>query len=100
MYPPYTTVLGPYKRPDGRQHIVLNNSSASKGTKGKTKTISYPKAIMEVHLNRRLSDNEEVDHVDGNKLNDCFDNYQVITRTENRKKQAKEGNNKFWGKKK
>jgi hypothetical protein len=81
LYPEYTSVLGPYKRADGRQHIVLNNSRASKGTKGKTKTISYPKALKEIELNRRLTDNETVDHNDRNFDNNDLGNLLVKDRS-------------------
>lgn len=80
LYPPYTSVCGPYTRRDGRQHIVLNDSMKSKGEKGKTKTISYPKALMEVFLGRRLEENETVDHVDGNFSNNAPENLQVLDR--------------------
>lgn len=100
LYPGYDSVLGPYLRKDGRKHIVLNNTEAPKGQKNKTKTISYPKALYETILNRRLNDNEEVDHKDGNKSNDHLNNYQLISGTDNRKKQYKEGNNALWGRNK
>lgn len=87
LYKPYTSVLGPYTRKDGRKHIVLNNSFAPKGAIAKTKTISYPKALMESTLGRRLTSNEEVDHKDNNKLNDASNNHQILTKTENRIKQ-------------
>ena len=80
LYPSYTSVLGPYKRKDGREHIVLNNNNLKKGDKNKLKTISYPKAIMEVHLNRKLLENETVDHIDRNPLNNNLDNLQVLDR--------------------
>lgn len=70
LYPGYTSVLGPYYRPDGRQHVVLNNSNAPKGTKGKTKTISYPKALKEIELKARLKDGETIDHHDRDFTND------------------------------
>ena len=35
LYPTYNSVLGPYTRPDGRMHVVLNDSSAPKGQKRK-----------------------------------------------------------------
>lgn len=87
LYPPYDSVLGPYDRKDGRKHIVLNNSKASKGTKGKTKTISFPKAVVESNLGRKLEANEEIDHRDDNKLNNDPDNFQILTKTKNRIKQ-------------
>lgn len=80
LYPNYTNVLGPYDRKDGRKHIVLNNSTAPKGTRGKTKTISYPKALSEVQLGKRLDTNETVDHHDRNFLNDDIDNLKIKDR--------------------
>lgn len=100
LYSNYDSVLGPYERKDGRKHIVLNNSIAPKGSKGKTKTISYPRALYETILNRRLKTDEEIDHKDGNKTNDHLNNFQLISGTENRKKQFKEGNNSLWGRNK
>ena len=81
LYPDYTSVLGPYTRPDGRKHIVLNNSNASKGTKGKTKTISYPKALKEIELERKLNHDETVDHHDRDFTNDNNDNLKVKIRS-------------------
>ena len=62
LYTPFTSVLGPYKRKDGRMHVVLNDSAKSKSDKSKTKTISYPKALFESNANRRLVGNETIDH--------------------------------------
>lgn len=80
LYPDYTSVLGPYERGDGRYHVVLNNNNLPTGTKGKTKTISYPKAQMEIHLGRRLFPNETVDHLDRNFRNNVVTNYNVLDR--------------------
>lgn len=80
LYPDFTSVTGPYKRKDGREHIVLNNTNLPKNTKGKLKTISYPKAIIEVYMNRRLKDHETVDHIDKNPLNNDILNLQVLDR--------------------
>lgn len=79
LYPGYTSVLGPYYRSDGRQHVVLNSSSVSKGTTGKTKTISYPKALKEIELNRRLDDGETIDHHDRDFTNNDLNNLKVKT---------------------
>lgn len=86
LYPEYTSVLGPYYRQDGRKHIILNNGNKPKGAPGKTKTISYPKALMEVHLGRRLLDSETVDHRDGDFTNDGLSNLQILTRGKNASK--------------
>jgi hypothetical protein len=81
LYPNYTSVLGPYKRKDGRKHVVLNNSNASKGTRGKTKTISYPKALIEAKIGKRLEENQTIDHHDRNFLNDDENNLKIKDRS-------------------
>lgn len=78
LYPDYTSVLGPYTRKDNRQHVVLNNSNASKGTKGKTKTISYPKALVESNRGTKLLNNETIDH--DNRIVSCNENDNLIIR--------------------
>jgi hypothetical protein len=82
LYPGYTSVLGPYKRPDDRQHVILNNNSLPKGAPGKNKTISLPKAIVESITGVRLTPNQTVDHNDRNKLNDNPSNLVVRDRSE------------------
>jgi ribosomal protein L24E len=82
LYPGYTSVLGPYKRPDDRQHVILNNNSLPKGAPGKNKTISLPKAIVESITGVRLTPNQTVDHNDRNKLNDNPSNLVVRNRSE------------------
>lgn len=81
LYPAFDKVTGPYNRKDGRQHIVLNNSKVNNGSKGKLKTLSYPKAIMEVELKRQLTKDETVDHIDKNPLNNTLTNLQVLSRS-------------------
>lgn len=68
-------VYGPYKRKDGRQHVVLVSKSK------KRKTVSYPKFIMEKHLNRYLDKNETIDHIDGDFNNNDLSNLQVLDRS-------------------
>lgn len=90
LYPDYDSVLGPYTRPDKRMHIVLNKTKQPHKL-GKLKTISYPKALMEIKLKRRLLDNETVDHIDEDKTNNDIDNLQVLTRRENIEKAFQNG---------
>ena len=75
LYPMYTQVYGPYIRKDGRKHLVLYEPFS----KGK-KTISFPKAIMEVYLGHKLVKDDTVDHIDRDKTNDAISNLQVINR--------------------
>lgn len=83
LYPNYDRVTGPYQRKDGRKHICLNDSSKSKGDPLKTRTLSYPKALIEVKENRRLNKNETVDHKDEDYTNDNLNNLQILSREEN-----------------
>lgn len=82
LYPDYTSVLGPYTRPDGRMHVVLNNSNAPKGQKGKTKTISYPKALVESNIEERLLPNETVDHDNRDFTDNSKENLKIRDRSE------------------
>lgn len=95
LYPEFTNVLGPYKRKDGRRHVILNNSSLSKKNPKKLKTISYSKAKLEVKLKRKLADGETADHIDENKFNDKTNNLQVLSSIENKKKNERHRFGKF-----
>lgn len=66
---------GPYlSKKDKRLRCVLVFPN------GKKRTVSYPKYLMEVHLDRYLEENETVDHIDGNPLNNEIGNLQILTR--------------------
>lgn len=68
-------IYGPYSsKQDGRLRVVLVFPD------GKKKTMSYPKYLMEVHLNRCLNSNETIDHIDGNFLNNEISNLQILDR--------------------
>lgn len=69
-------LYGPYRRPDGRQIVILKDDS------GKTRTISYPKYLMEQHLGRPLGADDTVDHWDSNVDNNDLDNLRVMPRGE------------------
>ena len=45
---------------------------------GHKQTISYPKYLMEVKLNRYLSTDEQIDHIDGNPQNNDYSNLQIL----------------------
>ena len=79
LYPWVEIIHGPYTRKgDNRKHCVLYKSSTQ--TK---QTISYSKLLLEIKLNRKLTNDETCDHVDGNARNDSLDNLRVLTRTKN-----------------
>lgn len=71
------TIYGPYRRPDNREHIIAISPDGSR------KTVSYPKYLMEVHLDRYLdSDLETVDHKDNNFNNNNLNNLRILPRLE------------------
>ena len=81
LYPEYHTVSGPYLRKDNRKIVSLYGNKIRK-------TISYPKALVEVHLNTRLREDDTVDHKDRNKQNDSIENLVVRRRKEHCKLDA------------
>jgi hypothetical protein len=74
-------VYGPYKRKqDGRKIVVIYD-----GVKRTAKLSA--KVKLEIKLGKILTKKEEVDHIDGCKDNDAFNNLQLLTPTNNRIKQ-------------
>jgi hypothetical protein len=76
-------IYGPYTRKDGRKHICVLFSDGSRTT------VSYPKYLMEKHLNRYLNDDETVDHIDRDFTNDEISNLRVVGRKEHASDDAK-----------
>lgn len=68
-------VYGPYRRPDGREIVIIRNDD------GTSRTVSRPKYIMEKHLGRLLDpDKETVDHIDFDKNNNDLSNLRIVPR--------------------
>jgi len=68
-------VHGPYRRQDGRQIVIIKQDN------GKSRTVSYPKFIMEQHLGRILDpDLESVDHLDFDFNNNDISNLRLVPR--------------------
>jgi HNH endonuclease len=77
---PYAKVYGPYPRsndPKDKRKIVIVVDKD-----GKKRTISYPKYLMEKHLDRQLPPEATIDHIDGDVNNNAEDNLQVLDRAE------------------
>lgn len=71
---PNTKMYGPYKsKQDNRLRVVLVCLTTKKKT-----TISYPKYLVEIKLNRYLTKKETVHHIDGNPLNNDLSNLTVL----------------------
>lgn len=81
MYENYK-IYGPYTAKDGRQRIIAIDENNIKHT------ISYPKYILECHLGRYLTKEEQIDHIDGNPLNNDISNLQIILFKEHQKLDA------------
>jgi len=67
-------IYGPYTRKDGRKHVIVVYKNGNKTT------ISYPKFLMENHLNRKLTKDETVDHIDMDINNNNLSNLRVLDR--------------------
>ena len=74
-------IYGPYLAKDNRLRIVYVENNI------KT-TVSYPKYLMELNLNRYLTEKETVHHIDGNPLNNDLSNLQILERQEHCKQDA------------
>lgn len=82
LYGESCTVLGPYIwKKNGRKIVDVKVGSSSK-------TMLYARLVLEVKLGRKLNGNETVDHKDEDPLNDCEDNLQPLSRSENARKSA------------
>ena len=49
-------------------------------------TMSYARYVMSMHLGRDLLPDEQVDHIDNDRLNDAISNLQILTVKENNAK--------------
>ena len=68
-----------YKQKDGRKFIVY------KGEDNKYHSKAYARYLMEQHLGRKLTNEEEVHHKDHNKMNDVIENLEVKNKTAHRR---------------
>src|SRR5258706_4114692 len=84
LYPEYNRIYGPYTRKDGRKHILLYKQDLS----GK-RTLSWPKALVEVREGRMLAADETVDHNDQDFTNNSPDNLIIRIKKEHAKLDVK-----------
>jgi len=83
LYGSVKKVHGPYTRKDDRQHVVLAFEDLS------TKTVSYPKLLVELKSGFRLRKGKTVHHKDGDFTNNDPDNLEVLDSAEHAYKDAR-----------
>jgi HNH endonuclease len=77
VYGPYTSSVS------GRQHMILRDED------GKTRTIQYPRWLMEQRLGRPLEPDETVQHRDGDFNNNDDSNLELLPRSQHSATDAK-----------
>lgn len=68
---------------ENRKTVILYNSHNDRSS------TQYARYLMAVKLGRFLTEDETVDHIDGDKTNDSIDNLQLLSRADNIKKACK-----------
>lgn len=86
LYGNVKSIQGPYYRDDGRLHIVLYYGHTNTP---RTKTVSFPKLLVEYKIGRRLKVNETADHKDRDFTNNELTNLQVLDKAEHARIDAK-----------
>lgn len=76
-------IYGPYLNSrDNRLRIIYIENNIKR-------TISYPKYLMEINLNRYLTEEETVHHIDGNPLNNDLSNLMLLNKSKHSKQDVK-----------
>lgn len=80
IYGPKAKLRGPYiwKKNNRKIYDVYDGA--------RWKTCQAARLILEIKIGRKLTEEETVDHIDGDPINDSPENLQVLTRAENSSK--------------
>lgn len=85
LYPEVTGVVGCYKQSTNRIILIVRIGH-------KTQTRSYPRAIFEIHIGRKLNyPHETVDHINSDPMDNRIENLQILSLSENVKKSHTDG---------
>lgn len=71
---------------ENRRTVILYNSPADKSS------TQYARYLLAIKLGRYLTDQETVDHIDGDKTNDSLENLQILSKEDNINKSIKKLN--------
>lgn len=82
IYEEVVKTYGPYQGKDNRLRVILKYKDGHK------QLLSYPRYVMEKHLNRHLNVSEQIDHIDENPLNNNLENLQIVSFKEHQKQDA------------
>ncbi len=74
-------VWGPYTHSDGRQIVIKKYKHGTRITQ------QYGRYLMELKLGRNLLSSECVDHINNNPSDNRIENLQILTLSENKKKE-------------
>lgn len=66
--------------PEGRKTVILFNSDKDRSS------TAYARYLLAVKAGRYLTENEEADHIDSDRTNDCIDNLQILTIEQHKEK--------------
>ncbi len=85
LYPEVTGVVGCYKQSTNRIILIVRIGH-------KTQTRSYPRAIFEIHIGRKLNyPHETVDHINSDPMDNRIENLQILSLSENARKAHTDG---------
>ena len=89
LYPDVDSIMGIYSQTNRTKHRIIILVKLVDGTR---KTCSYPRALFETHIGRKLDfPNETVDHINNDPMDNRIGNLQLLSLVENALKAHRDG---------